>query len=187
MGYYLAEKKRVEEELRAKQEKSLGTPALGGPFTLVDQNGRPVTSSTFRGSYMLIYFGFTFCPDICPEELRKMSAVVDCLARAERGKNLQPIFITLDPWRDSVAQMKMYCKEFHPRLVGLTGTPEQIRKVAKEYRVYSSKAPSDAENDYLVDHSIIMYLMDSQGKFLAYFGKDKTQEQITAKLLELGV
>jgi cytochrome oxidase Cu insertion factor (SCO1/SenC/PrrC family) len=141
---------------------------VGGPFTLTDQNGKRVTDQDFRGKYMLIFFGFTFCPDVCPSELQVMSAALDELGPV--GEKIQPIFITIDPARDTPEAMKLYVSNFHPRLVGLTGSDADIAAVAKAYRVYYAKA-KETENspDYQMDHSTIIYLMGPDGKFVKHF------------------
>ncbi|MFN0192870.1 MAG: SCO family protein [Aestuariivirga sp.] len=148
-----------------RQPTGTGTALVGGPFTLVDHTGKRVTEATYRGKYMLIFFGFTYCPDVCPTELQVMSAALDELGAA--GEAIQPIFITVDPERDSPETMKAYVANFHPRMVGLTGSLEEISAVAKAYRVYFKKS---GEGDaYLMDHSSIVYLMDKEGKFLKHF------------------
>jgi protein SCO1/2 len=145
-----------------------GTALVGGPFTLTDHNGKRVTDQDFRGKYMLIFFGFTYCPDVCPSELQVMSAALDKLGPA--ADEIQPIFITIDPARDTPEAMKLYVANFHPRLIGLTGSPEDIARVAKAYRVYYAKAKgSESETDYLMDHSTILYLMGPDGKFVKHF------------------
>jgi cytochrome oxidase Cu insertion factor (SCO1/SenC/PrrC family) len=146
----------------------LGVALVGGPFALVDHNGQRVTEKTFLGKNMLVVFGFTYCPDVCPTELQVVTAALDSLgARAEA---IQPLFITIDPQRDTPEIMKQYVANFHPRFVGLTGTPEEVAAVARAYRVYYAKVDSKAgANDYLMDHSSIMYLMDKEGKFLKHF------------------
>ena len=145
-----------------------GTALVGGPFTLTDQNGKRVTDQDFRGKYMLIFFGFTYCPDVCPSELQVMSAALDELGPV--GEKIQPVFITIDPARDTPEAMKLYVSNFHPRMVGLTGSDQDIAAVAKAYRVYYAKAKG-AENapDYLMDHSTILYLMGPDGKFVKHF------------------
>lgn len=123
---------------------------LGGPWSLVTADGRPVTSADFEGQYVLLYFGFTFCPDICPSELVKMSKVVDNLEKSAGSAPITPIFITLDPHRDSCAQVGAYVKDFHPKMVGLTGTPAQIGAVAKAFRVYFADVDRrEDDDDYL--------------------------------------
>ena len=147
---------------------SIGTALVGGPFSLTDQDGRKVTDKDFRGHYMLVFFGYTYCPDLCPTELQVMSAALDKLGA--KADDIQPIFITFDPQRDTPEVLKQYVTNFHPRLIGLTGTPEQVAAAAKAYRVYYSKlGNSSGPETYLMDHSTITYLMDKQGKFLKHF------------------
>jgi protein SCO1/2 len=176
---FLREKRKREEALAVK---TIGTPKIGGNFTLVDQDGIPRTSNSFKGDYVLVYFGFTYCPDICPTELTKMAAVVNNIDAAF-GPVIQPLFISVDPWRDDVARVRGYVKNFHPRMIGLTGTPDQVQQVTKAYRVYYSKPPQREENeDYLLDHSIFIYMLDRDGKFLDYFGVNKDVVEITQKV-----
>ena len=145
-----------------------GTALVGGPFTLTDHNGKRVTDQDFRGKYILIFFGFTFCPDVCPSELQVMSAALDELG--PEADKIQPVFITIDPERDTPEAMKIYVSNFHPRMVGLTGSPEDIAAVAKAYRVYYAKAKGTEDKpDYLMDHSTILYLMGPDGKFVKHF------------------
>lgn len=141
--------------------------SVGGPFRLTDHTGKAVTDADYRGKYLLIYFGYTFCPDVCPTELSTMAAALDALGpEAER---VQPLFVTVDPERDTVAHLAEYVPLFHPRLIGLTGTPEQVRDVARAYRVYAAKSPGSAGENYLMDHSSFVYLMGPDGKFVAVF------------------
>ena len=161
---------------------STGTALIGGPFTLTDQDGRKVTDKDFLGKYMLVFFGYTYCPDLCPTELQVMSAALDSLGA--KADAIQPIFISFDPERDRPEVLKQYVSNFHPRLVGLTGTPEEVAAAAKAYRVYYSKVPnSTAPDTYLMDHSTITYLMDPQGKFLKHFSYS-TDSTALAKALE---
>ena len=147
---------------------STGTALVGGPFTLTDHTGRKVTDKDYLGKYTLVFFGYTYCPDVCPTELQVMSAALDSLG--SKADAIQPIFVTIDPERDTPEVMKQYVLNFHPRLVGLTGTPEEIAAVAKAYRVYYSRVANNSGPDaYLMDHSSIVYLMDRQGKFLKHF------------------
>lgn len=160
VSYYLANQPRGQI--------SIGTALVGGPFTLTDQTGRKVTEKDFLGKYMLVFFGYTYCPDICPTELQVMSAALDSMG--PKADAIQPVFISVDPGRDTPEVLKQYVANFHPRLVGLTGSPEEIASVAKAYRVYFSKVESNSAPDaYLMDHSTIIYLMDPQGKFLKHF------------------
>lgn len=144
-----------------------GQALIGGPFSLVDHTGKRVTERDFLGKYLLIFFGYTYCPDICPTELQVMSAALDQMG--EKGEEVLPVFITVDPERDTPEVLKTYVENFHPRLVGLTGTPEEVAAVAKAYRVYYSKAAGAGAGDYLMDHSSILYLMGPDGKFVKHF------------------
>ncbi|HUQ36262.1 MAG TPA: SCO family protein [Aestuariivirga sp.] len=144
-----------------------GTALVGGPFTLTDQDGRKVTEKDFLGKYMVVFFGYTYCPDICPTELQVMSAALDTLG--PKADVIRPVFISVDPGRDTPDVLKQYVGNFHPRLMGLTGTPEEIASVAKTYRVFFSRVENSGSDTYLMDHSTIMYLMDPQGKFLRHF------------------
>lgn len=180
--YFKNEKKKVEEAKATKVNQSAGRPSIGGPFKLTDHTGKLRSSEEFKGQWIMLYFGFTFCPDICPEELEKLTEMLEILDTNEETKELvQPIFITIDPHRDTPEKMAEYIKDFHPRLIGLTGTEEEIRDVAKAYRIYFSKPIGDDE-DYLVDHSIIMYLMDPNGDFCAYYGQNSTADQAAANI-----
>ena len=145
-----------------------GEALVGGPFTLTDQDGRRVTEKDFLGRHMLVFFGFTFCPDICPTELQVMSAALDMMG--PEGEKIQPVFVTIDPERDTPEVMKAYVANFGPRLIGLTGTPEEIAAMAKAYRVYYARAGDKNSPDaYLMDHSTIIYLMGPDGRFVRHF------------------
>ncbi|KAF9978531.1 Cu-binding protein [Actinomortierella ambigua] len=184
--YFRQEKARVEaakeEERRLARENTIiGKPKIGGPFSLIDQNGVPTTQADFLGRYMLVYFGFTNCPDICPEELDKMAEVLDTMSKdPEIGDVITPVFITCDPQRDTVEEVREYVQDFHKDLVGLTGPMEEIAKVARSYRVYFSKPPKvQPGEDYLVDHSIFFYFMGPDGEFVDCYAKDQTAEVVS--------
>lgn len=143
-----------------------GTAEIGGPFTLIDQNGARRSSAEFRGRYMLIYFGYSSCPDVCPTTL---SLMADALDKLGPGANkVVPLFITIDPERDSPAKLKPYMASFGPRFVGLTADLATIKKVAALYRVYLKKEPLPGGN-YAMDHSSVIYLMGPDGKFVGYW------------------
>jgi cytochrome oxidase Cu insertion factor (SCO1/SenC/PrrC family) len=164
---------------------SIGTALVGGPFSLTDQEGRKVTDKDFLGKYMLVFFGYTYCPDICPTELQVMSAALDNLGA--KADEIQPIFIYIDPQRDTPEVLKQYVTNFHPRLIALTGTPEEIAVAAKAYRVFYSKIGNSSGPDtYLMDHSTITYLMDKEGKFLKHFSYS-TDAAALAQALEKAV
>ncbi len=161
--------------------RTTGTPDVGGPFTLVNQDGETVTQADFEGQYTLIYFGFTSCPDVCPTALQVMAAALDEMG--ESGDNITPVFITVDPERDDVETVRSYVKHFGPRFVGLTGTPEQIAQVTDAYKVYYRKVedPNSAA-PYTMDHSSVVYLMGPDGQFLANFTHATSPERMAAIL-----
>lgn len=183
--YFQHEKAKLAESKKKKQEDQvIGRPRIGGPFSLVSSTGHPFTDKDLLGSFSLIYFGFTNCPDICPEELDKMSTVVNDVAKTH-GTVINPVFITCDPARDRVPYVAEYIADFHPRMIGLTGTYDAIKQACKSYRVYFSTPPgADPTSDYLVDHSIFFYLMDPEGKFIDAFGKSSTMEEVRDKVLD---
>ncbi|XP_022882370.1 protein SCO1 homolog 1, mitochondrial-like [Olea europaea var. sylvestris] len=173
--YYDREKERHIEGINSasnavRQGPSVGKAAIGGPFNLIDHNGKAVTDKNFVGKWNLIYFGFTHCPDICPDELQKLATAIDKI-KEKSGMEVVPVFISVDPERDTVEQVREYVKEFHPKLIGLTGSSEEIKRAARAYRVYYMKTEEEG-SDYLVDHSIVMYLMDPNMQFVKFFGKN---------------
>lgn len=175
-------KKEKEEMIEKERTKSIGKPALGGPFSLVDHNHKPTRSEDFLGQWVLLYFGFTHCPDICPDELEKMIEVVEEIDQIKSLPNLTPVLITIDPDRDTPDAMAAYVKEFSPKLIGLTGTGAQVDQVSRAYRVYYSQGPKDEDNDYIVDHTIIMYLVGPEGDFLDYYGQNKRRAEISSSI-----
>jgi protein SCO1 len=161
--------------------QSSGTALVGGPFLLVGADGKPVTDRDFRGRYMLIFFGFTHCPDICPAELQVIAQALEQLG--DKAKNVVPIFITLDPERDTPEAMANFVKSFGPNFVGLTGSPEAIAAAAKAYRVaYSKVENKDSAGDYSVDHSALVYLMDPEGRYVTHFSYGLSADQMAEKL-----
>ncbi|VWU49444.1 Cg3 protein [Hepatocystis sp. ex Piliocolobus tephrosceles] len=197
------EKSKEKKGISKTSSENIGKPLIGGPFTLIDQDGKVITNENFKKKFCLIYFGFTYCPDICPQELEKQTIVIEKLTK-KYGNIITPVFITVDPKRDTVAQIKEYCKAFSNKLVALTGTKELIKHVAKLFRVYynvhitnvntneteqnknkNTDVNSVIENNkyyYLVDHSIIHYLLDTEGKFIDFFGKNCTITEMVERI-----
>ncbi len=156
---------------------------IGGPFTLVDGQGATVTDATFAGKWMLVYFGYTHCPDACPTALQDMANALDLLDPPQRSK-VALVFITVDPERDTPAVMKEYVSNFAAPIAALSGSAEQIAKAAKEYRVYYAKHPTDG-GGYEMDHSSVIYVMNPDGEFVANFTHETPPAQIAARLKTL--
>lgn len=153
--------------------------AIGGPFTLTSHEGERVSEADFAGDYKLIYFGYTYCPDVCPMELAKMSRALEILAdRQVKLDRVQPLFITVDPARDTVEQVAGYVSLFHPKMVGLTGSQAEIDAVTDAYRIYSRKAEDPGAADYLVDHSSLILLMGPDGGYIDFFSASDSAEDI---------
>ncbi|XP_059510772.1 protein SCO2 homolog, mitochondrial isoform X2 [Stegostoma tigrinum] len=181
LWYYVHLEKKQQEKV--KRQEQLQKLALGqGDFTLLDHTGKSRTKKDFLGKWVLLYFGFTHCPDICPDELDKISSVVQILDMDRALPPVQPIFITVDPDRDGVEEMARYIKDFHSRMIGLTGTPEQIKDLGKAFRVYYSAGPKDEDNDYIVDHTIIIYLLNPDGLFTDYYNRSKNDQEIAESI-----
>jgi protein SCO1 len=156
---------------------------IGGPFNLTAPNGTTVTDQTYRGKWLLVYFGYTFCPDTCPTTLLEITTALEKLG--PDAAKVQPIFITVDPKRDTADVLAQYTQSFDPRIVGLTGTPAQIATVAHEYGAYYVAHRSDeGANDYLIDHSTYIYVMDPQGRFVQAFDADTPADHIADNLLQ---
>ena len=156
---------------------------FGGPFALTASDRRVVTDRTFRGRYMLVYFGYTHCPDICPTTLMTLSQVLEKLGPL--ADRIRPVFISIDPGRDTAARVGEYLKSFDQRIVGLTGSPAEIATVAKQYRVFYKKSPFENSDDYSMDHSSYIYVMGQDGRYLTLFTSDQSSDQMTARLREM--
>jgi protein SCO1/2 len=164
----------------ATETAETGSAAIGGPFALTDQFGHRRTDADFAGQFMLVYFGFTYCPDVCPTELQTMTLALDALG--PEADKVTPIFITVDPERDTVEQMRAYAENFHPRLVALTGTSEEIAAAAKAYRVYYARVEGAQPGTYSMNHSSFVYLMGPKGAFLTHFGPDTGPEEMADEI-----
>ena len=171
--------------LREAPKGAAGTllaSAIGGPFRLVDQNGKTVTEADLKGKWSLIYFGYTHCPDACPTTLNEIAIALDDLG--PKRDAVRPVFITVDPERDTPEVLKSYVTSFDAPILALTGTPEQIAQAAKDYRVYYAKHPEPG-GDYSMDHSSVIYVMDPEGRFTATFTPESSPEDIAARLKKL--
>lgn len=160
-----------------------GVALVGGPFTLTNQDGRKVSEKDFLGKHILVFFGYTYCPDICPTELQVMTAALDMLGA--EAETVQPVFVSIDPERDTPEVLKSYVGNFGTRLIGLTGTPEEIAGIARAYRVHYARSGDQASPDaYLMDHSSIMYLMGPGGDFVKHFTYTTDVAKLAAELKE---
>jgi protein SCO1 len=153
--------------------------AIGGPFKLTDQDGKPITEQDLKGHPFLVFFGFTHCPDVCPTTLFEVSEIFRALGPS--AKDARALFITVDPERDTPAVLKDYLSSFDPRVVGVTGDPAAIAAVEKSYRVYAKKVPTDG-GGYTMDHTALVYLMDKDGRFVAPFNMKRRPEDAAAEL-----
>ena len=156
-----------------------GRGTVGGPFTLTDQTGRPRSDSEFRGKLMIVYFGYTYCPDVCPTDLMAITQALDALGPAAEG--VQPVFITIDPERDSKL-LADYLSAFHRRFVGLTGAPDEIRKVANSYKAFYAKVPDRQGAGYSIDHAGVIYLMGRNGEYLGFMPPQTNPDRLTEVL-----
>tara|TARA_R110002095_G_scaffold190414_3_gene168089 strand:+ start:73 stop:744 length:672 start_codon:yes stop_codon:yes gene_type:complete len=167
----------IKKPSRKKSDNPALNVDLGGDFTLINQDGETVTQADFADSYKLVFFGFSYCPSICPTELQKITLVLGDLGD-EIANKITPIFISVDPERDTPEQLKQYVVQFNPRLVGLTGTPEQIEAVTKSFRIYATKVENDMMDEYMMDHSSFSYLTDHNNKVITLYPSTDTAEEI---------
>ena len=154
---------------------------IGGPFTLTDETGAALSNEDLTGHYMLVFFGYTYCPDFCPTTLTVMTQALDMLD-PKVAEQVEPVFITIDPERDTAKALGEYSQHFHDKIHFLTGTPEQIAEVATAYRVFYQKVESEKFSDYVMDHSTITYVMGPDGRYVSHFGFDATAEAIVQDL-----
>ncbi len=162
--------------LAGNRKADTDQPVIGGAFELVDQNGKPFTEKNLKGKYSLIYFGYTYCPDVCPTELQTMTQALEMLG--PMASRIRPVMISVDPERDTPEVLKEYLTNFYPGFVGLTGTPEQVRKAGQAYRVFYRKTDEKSASEYLMDHSSIVYLMDPEGRYLKHFAYGTSPEKM---------
>lgn len=172
----LAQEPDPARAARLMDDLMWGHGSVGGPFELIDHTGKKRTDADFRGKLLLVYFGYTYCPDVCPTDLTQIGLAVDELGAA--GADVQPLFISVDPERDTTSVLAQYVSAFHPRLIGLTGTPAQIRAVADSYKAYYAKySPADG-GVYLIDHTGFIYLMGRSGEYLGFFPPGTSAERM---------
>lgn len=166
------------------QEKNHGIPQIGGPFTLIDHEGHTRTQADFKGKILLVYFGYSFCPDICPSALYNISQALEKLG--SKAKEIQPLFITIDPQRDTVQHLARYRENYHPSFIMLTGSEQQIQDVMKAYKVHGAKVkPDGTTTEYLMDHTSIIYIMDRQGRFIAHFNHLTPPKELKGALTKI--
>ena len=162
--------------------QSSGTALVGGPFSLVGADGKAVTDADFRGRYMLVFFGFTHCPDICPKTLQQIGDVLQALG--PKGRDTKALFVAVDPERDTPAALKAYLASFDPRIIGLTGTPDEVNAAVKAYRAYVRKVPTKGD-DYTMDHTASVLLLNSNGEFAGTIAYGESPQAAIAKLKRL--
>lgn len=157
---------------------------IGGPFELVDQHGTARSDADFRGSYLLIYFGFTYCPDLCPTTLLKMATALQELAARSpaRAERVVPVFVTVDPERDTPEVLRGYAEQFDPRLVALTGTRRALADLGRVYGVFAAKVPTGEPGAYVMDHTSFLYLMGPDGKYVRHFESDVSADDLAGAL-----
>jgi len=172
---------RFQRPAQMTAAQSSGKALIGGPFELVSHEGKIVTQQDFSGKHMLVFFGFTHCPDVCPAKLNSISLALDRLGPL--ADEVTPIFITVDPERDTPERMAEYVSNFSGQIIGLSGTPEQVRNAAKAYRVYYAKVEMEnSATGYLMDHSAFTYLMDENGEYVTHFSYGDSIETMTDRL-----
>jgi protein SCO1/2 len=173
---------RRAEAAQFMNELMSGKAAVGAPFTLTNQQGRRVSLSDFRGKVVLLYFGFTYCPDVCPTDLAVIAQTIQSLGKS--GDQVQPLFVTLDPARDTRELLRGYVAAFHPRIVALTGSEDEIRRVATAYKVFFEKVTPPGVKTYFIDHSAFTFLLDRNGNYVLFFPPGTPPKRMTARVRE---
>ncbi|MDQ8035302.1 MAG: SCO family protein [Bordetella sp.] len=157
------------------------TDEIGGPFQLVDGDGKAVTDRSFHGRPVLLYFGFTSCPDVCPTDLARIERIARRVQQAGAPAPV-PIFVSIDPQRDTPARMKAYVGAFGRDFIGLTGTPAQVARIADQYDVYYKKVPYGTHGQYTMDHSTFLFLLDRNGRYLDHFGRGVDEAEVARRV-----
>jgi cytochrome oxidase Cu insertion factor (SCO1/SenC/PrrC family) len=166
-----------------KPDLEVSQSIIGGPFEMVNHLGETVTQETFKGRHMLVYFGYTFCPDVCPTELQAVTVALNDMGK--KADAITPVFVTIDPERDDVAAVRQYIGFFHPRLVGLTGTPAQVQTITEAFGVFYARARDTGEtSDYLMDHSSLIFLMDEDGRYVTHIRTGTAPEVMARQLAD---
>lgn len=186
-AYYYPRERPAEDGGRAQAARfmndlMLGKPGIGGPFALTDQHGRTKSLDDFRGKLVVLYFGYTFCPDVCPTDLAAIARLMELLGPGA-GK-VQPVFVTLDPERDTQEVLRYYIGSFGPRFVALRGSEAEVRRVANLYRVYFEKVPVPGASAYVIDHTAFIYLVDRDGDYIGFFPPGTTAGRMAALVRE---
>jgi protein SCO1/2 len=186
-AFYYPREKPAEEVGRAEAARLMndlmsGKARVGGPFTLTDQNGNARSLADFRGKLVLLYFGYTFCPDVCPADLLAIGRLVQALGKD--GETVQPVFVTRDPKRDTQAILRDYAAAFHPRFVALRGSEQETRRIATAYKVYYEKVTPPGSSTYVIDHTAFIFLLDREGRYVAFFPPGTTVERMAVMMRE---
>ncbi len=186
-AFYYPREKPAEEVGRAEAARLMndlmsGKARVGGPFTLTDQYGSARSLADFRGKLVLLYFGYTFCPDVCPTDLLAIGRLIHALGR--EGETVQPVFVTLDPERDTQAILGNYATAFHPRFVALRGSEQETRRIATAYKVYYEKVTPPGSGTYVIDHTAFIFLLDREGRYVAFFPPGTTVERMAVMVRE---
>jgi protein SCO1/2 len=171
-----------DEAARLMKELMSGRAAVGGPFTLADAAGKPRPLQEFRGKVVLLYFGYTYCPDVCPTDLAILGAMLRSLGR--EAEDVQPLFVTLDPARDTPQVLREYAAAFHPSFIALRGSEAETRRIARAYKVYYEKVPAPGAEGYLIEHMAITFLLDRRGNYRAFFPPGTNAERMAVMVRE---